>query len=426
MIDAIRDGDVAAVRRYLYSLPHEELWQDGGRALAGEVARSGGPGFAQLFYGYGGALPSGPWGEIDPPVWAADHGVSVLLKPLLQDYPAPEATLRRALDAAQAWLDVDPEAELRRRAGLADGDAFTVARDHITIDEYEPRARRIRLSAADGRWVEVLAEHRAVVTVLEQYLDLSVSRDELLTRALWSADPESCTWSESQHAVRARFPAEGTFLWAAARLADEDVAVRRFTAELLHMSTVDGEAADTSYAADARAALWARMAAETDTETLCSVLGAYAGFSELHPTLHELLPFTADRRPEVRRRAALHLFDYAGADDRRGPILETMLRLARDPDPTVRATATATLIHSTIDTPALRELLAAQLDGDDRASQIAAAVGLALRWDAHALVRLRQMSDEDGYESHAWNELDRVERVLAQRPGPEPSHKNQA
>ncbi|MER7280619.1 hypothetical protein ABT369_39880 [Dactylosporangium sp. NPDC000244] len=413
VVDAIRDGDVAAVRRYLHSLPHEDQWQDGGRALAGEVARSGGPGFAQLLYGYGEALPSGPWGEIDPLVWAADHGASDLVKHLLQRHPAPEATLRRALDAAQAWLDVDPEAELRRRAGLADGDAFTVARDHITIDEHEARARRIRLSAANDRWAEVLTEHRAVVTILEQHLDLPVSRDELMARALWSADPESCAWSESRRAIRVRFPAEGTFRWAAARLADEDTVVRRFTAELLHLSTFDAP-----YAADARAVLQARMAAETDTETLCSVLGAYAGFSELHATLlHELLPFAADDRPQVRRRVALDLFDNAGADDRTGPILETMLRLARDPDSTVRATATAVLVHSTVDTPALRELLAARLDGDDREARIHAATGLALRGDAHALARLRRMSDEDGYDSLAWRQFDHVERVLARRPG---------
>lgn len=415
MIDAIRGGDVAAVRQFLFDLPHPDCWQEEGRALASEVVRSGGPGLAQLLYGYGAALPSGPWGSIDPAVWAADHGASVLLKALLQRYPAPRATLRRALAAARAWLDVDLEAELRHRAGSAGDASVTVVRDHIRVDEYETRARRIRLRTTSGEWAEVLTEHRAVVTVLEQHLDLRVSRDELLARALWSADPQSCTWSESQLAARRRFPAEGTFWWATARLADEDAAVRRFTAELLHMSTVDGEVAGTSYAADARAVLRARMAAETDTETLCEVLGAFAGFSERHPTLHELLPFAADHRPEIRRRVAMGLFDHAGADWQ-GPALDTMLRLARDPDPTVRATARAALVHARVDTPALREMLTAELDSDNRASQIDAAVGLALRRNAHALVRLRRMSDEDGYESRAWNELDRVERMLAPRP----------
>jgi hypothetical protein len=410
VIDAIRVGDVAAVRRYLNSLPREDQWGDGGRALAAEVARSGGAGFAELFYGYGEALPSGPWGRIDPPVWAADHGASVLLKHYLGDYPVPRATLRRALEAARAWLDVEPEAELRRRAGLAVGDACTVVWDHVVIDEHDPRARRIRLSTTGGRWVEVLAEHRAVVTILEQCLDLPVSRDELLARALWSVDEESYAWSESWQALRARFPAEGTFRWAAARLADEDVAVRRFTAGLLHLEACNWEGADTSSATDRRAVLRARMAAETDTDTLCDVLGAYAGFSEGHPILNELLPFAADPRAQVRRRVAMDLL-YA-ADDWRGPILETMLRLAHDPDPTVRSVATVVLSNSTIDTPALRELLAARLDGDDRKESIDAAAGLALRGDAHARAQLRRMSDEDGYDSYASCESDRVERRL--------------
>jgi hypothetical protein len=416
VIDAIRDGDVATVRRYLNSLPREDQWEDGGRALAAEAARSGGAGFAQRLYGYGEALPSGPWGRIDPPVWAADHGASVLLERYLGLYPVPRATLRLALDAARVWLDVEPEAELRRRAGLAIGDAFTVAWDHIMIDEHEPRARRIRLSTTDGRWAEVLAEHRAVVTILEQCLDLPVSRDELLARALWSVDEESCAWSESWQAVRARFPAEGTFRWAAARLADEDVAVRRFTAGLLHLAAAGWEAADTSYATDRRAVLRARMAAETDTDTLCDVLGAYVGFSEGHTTLNELLPFAADPRAQVRRRVAMDLL-YA-ADDWRGPILETMLRLARDPDPTVRSAATAALSNSTIDTPALRELLAARLDGHDRKERIDAATGLALRGDSHARAQLRRMSDEDGSDSYASCESDRVERWLTRHLNP--------
>ncbi|MET7400649.1 hypothetical protein ABZS66_44940 [Dactylosporangium sp. NPDC005572] len=413
VIEAIRDGDVAAVRRYLSALPHEAQWGDEGRAVAGAVALLGGPGFAQLLYEASTAVPSGPWGEIDPPVWTAEHGASELLELLLHRYPASEATLRRALDAARAWLGVDPEAELRRRSGAADGDAVT--RDHLTTDEYAPRALRIRVRTADGRWAEVLAGHRAVVTVLEQLLELPVTRDELLARALWSADQESCDWSAARHAVMGRFPAEETFRWAAGRLADADVAVRRFTAELLHFSTLGGEAVDAPYAADALLVLRGRMAAETDTEALCSVLGAYAGFSEIGAILHEFLPFVEDPRPEVRGRVAGEILNGRGgpADDPPPHILQTMLSLARDRDPAVSATATAALIYSAIDGPALRELLAARMAGDDREVRIRAATGLALRGDAHALAQLRRMSDEDGYESLAWHELDHVERLLA-------------
>ncbi|MFG1867277.1 hypothetical protein [Micromonospora arborensis] len=414
VVEAVRNGDLAAVRRHLNALPVEAQWQDEGRAVAGEMVRWGGPGLTQLLYADGEAVPSGPWGDVDPVVWAAEHGASGLLKNLLSRHPVPEATLRGALDAARAWLDVDPEAELRRRSGAGDDDV-TVARDHLAADEYSPRALRIRLTAADGGRAEVLAAHRAVVTTLEQWLDLPVSRDELLARALWSADRESYDWWTSRHAVMTWFPAEETFRWAAGRLADPEVLVRGFAVELLHFSTLDGAAFDAPYAADALVVLRDRMAAETDTETLCDVLGAYAGFSETGAILHEFLPFVLDHRPQVRSRAAEGLLNGIGgpADDPPRHVLEALLSLARDPDPTVRAVATAQFMYRVIDVPALREVLVALMGGDDREVRVYAASGLALRGDAHALAELRRMSEEDGHDSLAWCQLDSVERMLA-------------
>ncbi|MBB5476159.1 hypothetical protein [Micromonospora parathelypteridis] len=415
VIDAVRNGDLSAARQHLNALPVEAQWQDEGRAVAGEIARWGGPGLTQLLYAHGEAVPSGPWGDVDPVVWAAEHGASSLLAHLLSCHPVPEATLRTALDAARAWLDVDPEAELRRRSGAVDDDAVTVTRDYLSVDEYSPRALRIRLTAADGRRAEVLAEHRAVVTALERWLDLPVSRDELLGRALWSADPDSYDWQASRHAVMTRYPVEETFRWAAGRLADPEAAARGFAAELLHFCTLDGEAADAPYAADALVVLRDRMAVETDTETLCSVLGAYAGFSEIGAILYEFLPFVLDHRPQVRSRVAADLLNGVGgpADDPPRHVLEAMLSLAQDPDRTVRAVTTAEFIYSAIDVPALRELLADLMSGDDKEVRVYAASGLALRGDAHALAELRRMSEEDGYDSLAWSQLDSVERMLA-------------
>ncbi|MFI7069012.1 hypothetical protein [Micromonospora sediminicola] len=417
VIDAVRNGDLVAVRRHLSTLPRAAQWEDAGRAVAAEVVRRGGPGFAQLLYEHGEVVPSGPWGEVDPVVWAAETGASELLRHLLDRYPAPEATLRGALDAARAWLGVDPEAELRRRWGASDDEAVMVTRDQVTVGEYSPRALRIRLIPADGRWVEVLAAHRAVVTVVEERLGLPVSRDELLARALWSADPESCDWQTSRHAVTTRFPPEETFRWAAGRLDDPEVAVRLFTAELLHHCTIDGESPETPYAADALEALWRRTAAETDTATLCHVLDAYAGFREIGAVLDEFLPFVRDPRPEVRTRVAADLLNGVGgpADDPPPHVLDAMLGLARDPDPTVRRVATAHLVHSAVDTPALRELFADLIGGNDRETQVYGATGLALRGDARALAELRRMGDEDGDESFAWGQWDSVERMLGRR-----------
>ncbi|MBY8874187.1 hypothetical protein K7640_20370 [Micromonospora sp. PLK6-60] len=415
LTDAIQRGDLAAVRDHLAALPREARWRGEGSAVAGALIRFGGPGLAHLFYRDGEILPDGPWGDVDPVRWAAEHGASDLLSSLLLRASVPEATRRTALDAARAWLDVDPEAELRRRSGFTDADHVTVRREHLTTDEYEPRVLRIRLTTADGRWTEVLVAHRAAVTVLEESLDLSVSPDELLARARWSADPESYDWSAARHALMTRFPPAEVFRWAAERLADPDVLVRRFTAELLHFGTVDGETPDAPYAGEACAVLRERMAAEPDTETLCAVLGAYAGYRETGAILFEFLPFATDERAQVRARVAHDLLNGHGgaADDPPPEILAAMTRLARDPDPDVRAVATATLGYSPIDVPALRELFAAQLAGDDHEVEILAATGLALRHDAAALARLGELSEADGYESRAWWAFDSVQRMLA-------------
>lgn len=412
LIDAIRTGDLATVRSRLDAMPQQDLWEDAGRAVAGEVVRSGGPGLAQLLYENGEIVPSGPWGGVDPVVWAAEHGAGELLEHLLWRYSAPEETLSRALDAARAWLDVDPEAELRRRSVSAD-EEVSVFRDHITTGEHCPRVLRIRLVTAGGRRAEVLAGHRAVVTVLEQALGLAVSREELLERAIWSDDPESCDWSASRHALMRR-PAEETARWAAAHLDDQRVAVRRFAAELLHYPTLAGEAADEPYAADMLAALRARMAAETDTEALCSVLGAYAGFSEIGAILYEFLPFVADPRPEVRCRVAGELLNGVGgpADDPPQPVLDTILVLACDPDPAVRAVATSNFLHPGIDTPALREVLTIRMRDEDRQVRMNAAACLAMRGYESGLALLRRMGDEEGHLSHAWSHLRNAEWAL--------------
>jgi hypothetical protein len=409
VIDAIRDGDLEAVRRHLDTMPWDERCEDGGRAVGAEVLRHGGPGFAELLYEHG-PVPSGPWDDIDPVVWAADHGACQLLQGLLFRRPLPEATLRRALDAARAWLDADPETELRRRAGVSTDEAVTIELDHVTVDDLLPRAPRIRLTAPGGRKGEVLLAHRAAVTILEAKLGLPVSRDELLARALWPADPESQDWSNARDEMRRRFSMEENVRWAISRLTDPDVAVRRFTAELMHYLILDGDGPDEPYAPAALTALHARLAAEPDAETLSDVIAAYAGFRQVGEVLYALLPFAGDPRPDVRSRVAHELLN--GAADPPPHVLGALIDLAHDSDPTVRLVATAELVHEPIDTPALREALAAHLGGDDRRLQIDAATGLAMRGDPEALIQLRRLSSEDGYESHAWYQLDDVERRL--------------
>ena len=413
MIDAIRRGDLEAVRRHLDQVPPSEQWQDGGRAFGAAVLRHGGPGLVELLYDKS-AVPSGPWGEFDPVVWAAEHGACGLLEALLSRYPQADDTLRRALDAARAWWDIDPVAELRRRMGVGEDEAVTVGYDEVVVDEFHPRSPRIRVSARGNRTGEVLLTHRGVVAILEGALGLPVSHDELLARALWSADPDSWDWSAARTRMRRQFPVADNVKWVIGRLADPEVAVRRFAAEMMHHITIEEAEPDVTYTPAARAALRARMAVEPDAEVMNDVIGAYGGFWQTGDIVHDLLPLAVDPRPQVRARVAIEVL--SGFDQRitdpPAPLLPTLLALVRDPEPAVRVAATATLAHGPLDTPELRGALAACSADEDRRVRIDAAAGLALRGDAQALVQLRRLSAEDGYESHAWNQVDSVERML--------------
>ena len=433
LIDLIRDGDLEAVRRCLVAAPRWDEWaeddlaevrdllfvmrwesprEDDLRAFGAEVLRHAGPGFAELLFGGGkvsfhlGLAPSGPWGDIDPVVWAADHGTPLLLTELLIN-PVPAATLRHALEAARAWFDTDPEAELRRRLGV---DAGTVERDVVVGGEYLPGAPRIRLTAPDGRWSEVLIAHRAIATRLEENLGLPVSRAELLARARWSADPDRWDWSEASARMSRQFSPAENVAWAVSRLADPDVLVRRFTAEMLHTLAFDEDGPPISAML---AALPARLAVEPDPWTMENLVAAYGNAGPAGEVLHELLPYARDPRPAVRARVAAHLLNHVA--DPPPDVLDVVLGLAHDPDPEVRLAATATLAREPVDTPALRELLATHLAGDDHRLRIEAATGLAFRGDANALGALRRLSDEDGAGSHAWWSYDNAERLFAGR-----------
>jgi hypothetical protein len=190
--------------------------------------------------------------------------------------------------------------------------------------------------------------------------------------------------------------------------------VRRFTAQVMHHLTTED---DRTVRPASMAALQARVAEEADAETTSDLIRAYAGFQQIGHILYELLPFAGDPRPDVRCRVAAELLDGVGgaADDLPPPVLGALLDLARDPDPTVRLVATATLAHGPIDTPAPRDVLAAHLAGDDRFPTNRGGGRVRPSGRRSGLVELRRLSDEDGHESHTGFQLDYVERLLRHR-----------
>jgi hypothetical protein len=416
VIDAIRDGDVEEARRFLTVISSGDRWEADIRAFGAAVLRHGGPGPAEILF-QDAVLPSGLWEDVDPVVWAADHGTCGFLDNLLHRDSVDETRLRRALEAARLWLDAAPGLELRRRVGIRVGEPVVIERGWVVIDDLNPRTPWLRLCAHDGRRAEVLLAHRGVVTTLEMTLGLPVSADELLARALWSADPESPDWSNARRALKQRFSMADNVRWSIDRLGNPRVAVRRFTAELLHHLTLDGDGPDEPYAPEALTALHDRITVEPEPLVLDSLMGAYAGFRQIGDILFELLPFAGHPHPDVRTRVAMELLNGGGgpADDPPPHVLGAVLGLARDPSAQVRVAATAELVYSRIDTPELRDGFAALLAGADRRVRIQAATGLAMRGDTDALMQLRDLSAEDGYESQAWYDLDMVERMLGLR-----------
>lgn len=129
------------------------------------------------------------------------------------------------------------------------------------------------------------------------------------------------------------------------------------------------------------------LAGEVEGAELDAAVDA-AGASDVAAVL--LLADHAD--VNVRRAVALVLPLLTHGDPPTEPMIEVAIRLTRDADLRVRDHATLALGQQwrEIDTPELREALAARLDDIDRGTRSEALVGLAYRRDARVLPRVRE------------------------------------
>lgn len=283
LLTAVQAGDTESVEKLLRTAPADALAGDEGSTLLRAAVFAGDADVVASLLD-AGVDPARPWEDgVDPVSWAADFGAHEVLRELTYSGSSWRKQVSRhltrgALEIARAWLTLDPELELRRRLGAHQDEPAFIEQVRIPI-RHEcplPHATRIRVTLADGRKAETQIAHRAIVTDLEDRFDIPVSRDELLARALFYADPESCDWSQAQAALAQRWDAEDVFGWAADLAAHPSVDTRRFATELLHFLGCQEQPSK----AKALDILRTRLHVEEDQIALNNVIGAFAEYTE--------------------------------------------------------------------------------------------------------------------------------------------------
>jgi hypothetical protein len=319
-------------------------------------------------------------------LWAADYGAYQVIHNRLDEH-----TTEPMLRIARAWVGVDPIAELRRRLGDA---TAVVQRRRVRVDEYD-HTECIRVTAADGRWAEVQTAHLAIVTYIEERLGIGASRDELMARALMDRDPDSVNWSESWRSVTSKQDVEGTLHWAGTVLTDADPDARRFAAEVVHLLAINQE---DPWPEDIISVLHTRLSVEPDVGVLIHLIIAFSNYHLGLPP--EILVHAEHPNPRVRSQVAYE--HYASLSGTRAvpEAVESLAKLAQDPDGRVRATALTTFRDHAFDHPVTKRLIAAGRDDSDPRVRVEALAGLARGGDTAAYAELRQLGDEAGKGSY--------------------------
>lgn len=415
---AARGGQHDAVFDLLRRMPDAAVRGDEGSALlrAAAFGRQAGlvAGLIQS-----GVDPARPWdGGVDPVSWAADYGAYEVLQALLVGSKEPfreDSAQHRALRVARAWLELDPERELRRRLGVGRHAEAFVERELVGGVDFQPTATLIRVTAPDGHCAEVETAHRAIVTFLERSVGIRPTRADLVARALHHAEPGSCDWQESLDAVTARLDLTPTFTWAASAIADPSVDLRRFAADVLHAMSFE----QRPFRARAVELLRGRLRAETDPVALESAIGAFAAYSTDDANLSEVVRHARHLAPEVRLRVALlGSVGHPFLGERFAPPPEVpvaLVELTYDPEGLVRAGALFTLAEGALDGPEVRRAMTARLTDENDEARLQAAAGLALLGDPSGLDAFAQIAATVATGTHAYWRVQAVQKVLAGR-----------
>ncbi|WP_430781665.1 HEAT repeat domain-containing protein [Actinoplanes sp. G11-F43] len=327
-----------------------------------------------------GGLAESARGDAELMRWAADYGAFALIVNRLE----PDTT-GPLLRIARQWAGTDPVTELSRRLGTSG----TVTRWTVPIDDYT-HTDCVRVTAPDGRWAETQTAHLAIVTYLEELLGIGVPPDELLARALVDRDPGGAGWSQAWHTLASRADPEETLRWAAGVLTAPDRDARWFAADVAHLLAIH----DVPCPPETTALLRQRLATEPDPGVLAALIGAAVEFHGpgLQP---EVAAHATHPDPSVRRRVAGELCQSVPDS------VPLLVRLAADPDGEVRATALRVLRDYAFDHPETGRLLTVLRTDPDPRVRVEALAGLARAGDLKAFADLRQLADEAGEGSPA-------------------------
>jgi methionyl-tRNA formyltransferase len=216
--------------------------------------------------------------------------------------------------------------------------------------------------------------------------------DELIARAReeWASDAE---WAPHLTALAWRGDGE-TFEAARMLVRDEDPIARCVGAFVLGQLGVPARA----FPAESAAELEALAAREQDPGVLATVAHAFGHLGSEHGL--ETLLALADH-PDVRVRDGV----ATALGGRRDPrAIAALVKLSSDPEPEVRDWATFALgTLAPVDTPELRDALAARLGDGDLETRLEAAHGLALREDPRAAEPLLELlAHPDGTPGGVW------------------------
>ncbi len=424
-------GNVELVDVLLRELPDVDMGGEVGSALLREAAVAGHAEMFELLLWLDADL-NGAWcGDAEPVSWLAERGAWNALLAVLPHSGSPswwpsssESSLRAALSLARTWLSADPEQELRRRLAVGDNPATVIERVRVPAWRWGgSAAMRIRVRAADGRRDQVWTGHRAVVTLLEQRLGIVSSNDELVERAMHTADPHSWDYDQAQATITDRADHDGeVFDWLADRLAHPAVEHRLFAAQILH----DLSFADRSFDARAADILADRICDEQDPAVLDSLIGAFAEYAlRARPgtDLPEVLPHARHRDPLIRARVAMELVVATGSrhnptlrDPAQPPppaVLSTLVELAADPDTETRSQALHVLAASYLANAQIQTVLSGHLSDTHLPARIEAAVGLVLRDDPRGRETLHSLQTDPATNDAVRRQLADLDRLMA-------------
>ncbi|GAA4070255.1 ankyrin repeat domain-containing protein [Nonomuraea soli] len=298
------------------------------------------------------------------------------------------------LDIAADWVGVHLESALLDQIGQ-DGWEYVVARQFakdgtelVTVAGRAP-------DSEESEQVQAQRGHAAITTLLEDATGVVSPVAQLVARALAhrDTDEDAETWWVVADSLSRRGD-EATYEELAALCVSEDAREREFGVDAIAQFGVE-EDGEKPYVERTLPLLQKMATTEGNPQVLRSVLAALG-----HQGDPRALPQVLDiiGRPGHRRTMtdAIALADVLPPGNAEG--LAILVEMTTDEEDEVRDWATAGLAGLDVDTPEVREALAARLDDEDLHTVAEATRGLAQRGDRRAELGVKRVLAESDDE----------------------------